>query len=200
MIGGYRRETTGRPNLGSLLIGYFDRGKLVYAGSVGTGWSVQLGRSIMARSCGSAGTAPHSLPFQGRMRRTPIGPSQGSSVKSSSRLGRGTAGRGIHRSRACARTRLPSSVLQFRLVMRNRLHRQQPGWARRPACCCGARLKADADDLFEIRHDMMKIPEITRSRFMNRRPCCFTSECAELLPPPRPCEPLTQNGPPLAPC
>ena len=48
VIGGYRRETTGRPNLGSLLIGYYDRGKLIYAGSVGTGWSVQLGRSIMA--------------------------------------------------------------------------------------------------------------------------------------------------------
>ena len=49
VIGGYRRETTGRPNLGSLLIGYYDGAKLIYAGSVGTGWSVQLGRSIMAR-------------------------------------------------------------------------------------------------------------------------------------------------------
>ena len=27
-------------------------------------------------------------------------------------------------------------------------------------CSCGARLKADADDLFEIRYDMMKVPEI----------------------------------------
>jgi bifunctional non-homologous end joining protein LigD len=48
VIGGYRRETSGRPNLGSLLLGYFNRGKLIYAGSVGTGWSIQLGRSIMA--------------------------------------------------------------------------------------------------------------------------------------------------------
>jgi bifunctional non-homologous end joining protein LigD len=48
VIGGYRRETTGRPNLGSLLIGYYERGKLISAGSVGTGWSIQLGRSIMA--------------------------------------------------------------------------------------------------------------------------------------------------------
>jgi bifunctional non-homologous end joining protein LigD len=48
VIGGYRGETSGRPNLGSLLIGYYDHGKLIYAGSVGTGWSVQLGRSIMA--------------------------------------------------------------------------------------------------------------------------------------------------------
>ena len=48
VIGGYRRETSGRPNLGSLLIGFYDRGRLIYAGSVGTGWSIQLGRSIMA--------------------------------------------------------------------------------------------------------------------------------------------------------
>ena len=43
-----RRETGGRPNLGSLLIGYYQAGKLIYAGSVGTGWSVQVGRSIVA--------------------------------------------------------------------------------------------------------------------------------------------------------
>ena len=36
-------------NLGSLLIGYYDRGKLIYAGSVGTGWRIPLGRSIMAK-------------------------------------------------------------------------------------------------------------------------------------------------------
>jgi bifunctional non-homologous end joining protein LigD len=48
VVGGYMYETSGRPNLGSLLIGYYDKGKLVYAGSVGTGWSVRLGRSIMA--------------------------------------------------------------------------------------------------------------------------------------------------------
>jgi bifunctional non-homologous end joining protein LigD len=48
VIGGYRYETSGRPNLGSLVIGYYERGKLIYAGSVGTGWSIQLGRSIMA--------------------------------------------------------------------------------------------------------------------------------------------------------
>jgi bifunctional non-homologous end joining protein LigD len=48
VIGGFRYETSGRPNLGSLLLGYYDKGKLIYAGSVGTGWSIQLGRSIMA--------------------------------------------------------------------------------------------------------------------------------------------------------
>jgi bifunctional non-homologous end joining protein LigD len=49
VIGGYRYETSGRPNLGSLLIGYYQAGKPIYAGSVGTGWSVPLGRSIMAK-------------------------------------------------------------------------------------------------------------------------------------------------------
>ena len=48
VIGGYRYEVSDRPNLGSLLIGYYDRGGLIYAGSVGTGWSIQLGRSIVA--------------------------------------------------------------------------------------------------------------------------------------------------------
>jgi bifunctional non-homologous end joining protein LigD len=48
VTGGYRHEVSDRPNLGSLLIGYYDRGRLIYAGSVGTGWSIQLGRSIMA--------------------------------------------------------------------------------------------------------------------------------------------------------
>jgi bifunctional non-homologous end joining protein LigD len=48
-IGGYRYSTRdpGR-DLGSLLIGYYDRGKLIDAGSVGTGWSIRLGRFIMA--------------------------------------------------------------------------------------------------------------------------------------------------------
>ena len=32
-----------------LPMGYYDRGKLIYAGSVGTGRSIQLGRSIMAK-------------------------------------------------------------------------------------------------------------------------------------------------------
>ena len=59
VVGGYRRETTGRPNLGSLLIGHYDRGRLIYAGSVGTGWSIQLGRSIMAAlQCISRETSP----------------------------------------------------------------------------------------------------------------------------------------------
>ena len=44
----YRHEVGHRRNLGSLLLGYFNRGRLTYAGSVGTGWSIQLGRSVMS--------------------------------------------------------------------------------------------------------------------------------------------------------
>jgi len=59
VIGGYRHEVGRRPNLGSLLLGYFNRGRLTYAGSVGTGWSIQLGRSIMAAlQCISRETPP----------------------------------------------------------------------------------------------------------------------------------------------
>jgi hypothetical protein len=41
-----------------MLIGYYDRGKLIYAGSVGTGWSIQLGGTIIAAYSGSAATPP----------------------------------------------------------------------------------------------------------------------------------------------
>jgi bifunctional non-homologous end joining protein LigD len=48
VIAGYRYATNGSSNLGALLVGYYNAKKLIYAGSVGTGWSIKLGRSIMA--------------------------------------------------------------------------------------------------------------------------------------------------------
>jgi bifunctional non-homologous end joining protein LigD len=45
MVTTYRRNR----DLGSLLMGYHERGKALYSGSVGTGWSIPLGRSIMAK-------------------------------------------------------------------------------------------------------------------------------------------------------
>ena len=41
VIAGYRYASNGSHDLGSLLIGYYDHGKFIYAGSVGTGWSRQ---------------------------------------------------------------------------------------------------------------------------------------------------------------
>jgi bifunctional non-homologous end joining protein LigD len=37
-----------QPRLGLALVRYYESGKLTYAGSVGTGWSHKLGRSIIA--------------------------------------------------------------------------------------------------------------------------------------------------------
>jgi bifunctional non-homologous end joining protein LigD len=54
MVTTYRRNR----DLGSLLMGYYDRGKLIYAGSVGTGWAIQLGRSILAKLQRIATDAP----------------------------------------------------------------------------------------------------------------------------------------------
>ena len=53
-------------DLGSLLVGYCEDGKLTYAGSVGTGWSHKLGRSIMAALQPSAEMAHHSSPCRAR--------------------------------------------------------------------------------------------------------------------------------------
>jgi bifunctional non-homologous end joining protein LigD len=93
VIGGYRRETTGRPNLGSLLLGYYERGRLIYAGSVGTGWSIQLGRSIMAALQRIGRERRRSLPCRGSTPRMRNGPSRSSSVRLSSPNEVGRAGR-----------------------------------------------------------------------------------------------------------
>jgi bifunctional non-homologous end joining protein LigD len=42
VIGGYVLSTTGREAIGALLLGYYDQGKLFYAGRVGTGWTHNL--------------------------------------------------------------------------------------------------------------------------------------------------------------
>ncbi len=46
VIGGYTLSTTGRDAIGALLLGYYDEGKLYYAGRVGTGWSNKLAEQI----------------------------------------------------------------------------------------------------------------------------------------------------------
>ena len=81
VIGGYRYGTSGRPNLGSLLIGYYARGKLIYAGSVGTGWSIQLGRSIMASLQHSGRNASPFEAVPRAMPRTPSGQSRSVSAR-----------------------------------------------------------------------------------------------------------------------
>jgi bifunctional non-homologous end joining protein LigD len=46
VIAGYVPSTAGADMVGSLVLGYFEDGKLVHAGRVGTGWSHKLSRSL----------------------------------------------------------------------------------------------------------------------------------------------------------
>jgi bifunctional non-homologous end joining protein LigD len=46
VILGYVRSTAASGAVGSLVLGYYDRGKLVYAGRVGTGWSLGVASSL----------------------------------------------------------------------------------------------------------------------------------------------------------
>jgi bifunctional non-homologous end joining protein LigD len=49
VVGGWRPSTAPGRELGSILVGYYDRGKLRYAGKVGTGFGLQEGREIVRR-------------------------------------------------------------------------------------------------------------------------------------------------------
>ncbi|MGP0091025.1 MAG: non-homologous end-joining DNA ligase [Xanthobacteraceae bacterium] len=49
VIFGYVPSAAGANFVGSLVLGYYDKGKLVYAGRVGTGWSRELSRSLRDR-------------------------------------------------------------------------------------------------------------------------------------------------------
>jgi bifunctional non-homologous end joining protein LigD len=48
-IGGWRRSTASARALDSLLVGFYDGDKLVYAGKVGTGFTERAGREIIAK-------------------------------------------------------------------------------------------------------------------------------------------------------
>jgi bifunctional non-homologous end joining protein LigD len=49
VIGGWRSSTASARALGSLLVGRYDGGKLIYAGNVGTGFGDRLGREIVTK-------------------------------------------------------------------------------------------------------------------------------------------------------
>ena len=46
VIAGYVPSTAGAGFVGSLALGYYEKGKLTYAGRVGTGWSRDVSRSL----------------------------------------------------------------------------------------------------------------------------------------------------------
>ena len=49
MILGYVASTAASGSMGSLLLGYYADGRLVYAGRVGTGWSSEVAKSLLQR-------------------------------------------------------------------------------------------------------------------------------------------------------
>ena len=49
MIGGYTAPRGSRTDLGALLLGYYDDGRLRYAGKVGTGFTQATLRDLAAR-------------------------------------------------------------------------------------------------------------------------------------------------------
>ena len=49
VIGGWSPSITGPRDLGALLVGYYDGGKLIYAGKVGTGFDTTTRRQMVAR-------------------------------------------------------------------------------------------------------------------------------------------------------
>ena len=49
MIGGWRLSTASPREIGSLLVGYYDHGKLRYARGVGTGYTARMRRDLLAK-------------------------------------------------------------------------------------------------------------------------------------------------------
>ena len=108
VIGGFTEPTGSRVGFGALLLGYHDeKGELVYAGKVGTGFD---DRMLSDSSEAASGPGTESSPFSDRKRVTRAA-SIGSIRSSWPRLrlapGRGTDACVIRRSRDCARTNLP---------------------------------------------------------------------------------------------
>jgi bifunctional non-homologous end joining protein LigD len=58
VIVGYVPSTAGAAFVGSLALGYYDQGKLVYAGRVGTGWTRKLSKSLRDAIEGLHAAAP----------------------------------------------------------------------------------------------------------------------------------------------
>jgi bifunctional non-homologous end joining protein LigD len=104
VIGGYTDPQGGRVGFGALLVGYYDHGKLRYAGKVGTGYDNatlrRLGKQLAAMETSASPFAVDSLP-----RRGVIGSSRGSWHKSSSPSGRSTESCGTLAFSVCARIR-----------------------------------------------------------------------------------------------
>ena len=98
------RAAGSRTDLGALLLGYYDGGRLRYAGKVGTGFTQATLRDLAARL---AAAAPRPLALRRRVRepRRDLGRAASSSRRSASASGRATAACATRATSACATTR-----------------------------------------------------------------------------------------------
>ena len=69
VIGGYVPPTTGVKGVGSLSVGYYKDGKLVYAGRIGTGYTEKVSRDLRTRL---DKLATKTQPFAGKLRRAAV--------------------------------------------------------------------------------------------------------------------------------
>ena len=60
MVGGYTAPRGSRTDLGALLLGHFENGRLRYAGKVGTGFTERRWRTLRLASLRSAATRRRS--------------------------------------------------------------------------------------------------------------------------------------------
>ena len=95
----------------ALLIGYYEGGRLVFSGKVGTGFTHKLAVDLRgARSHRAEGVALHAPAARTAGAQRALGETAIWCARWSSPSGRPTARSGIPRSRVCARTRRPAQV------------------------------------------------------------------------------------------
>jgi bifunctional non-homologous end joining protein LigD len=113
VIGGYTDPAGSRTDFGALLVGYYDDGRLFYAGKVGTGYSKTVLRTLgvrlrdLRRPC-------RRLSRGSPLRAAPTGPAPSSSPRSAFRNGQAAVGCASRASSGCGTTRRrPTSSARY---------------------------------------------------------------------------------------
>ena len=106
VIAGYTPSKKGFPGFGSLILGVYDKGKLIYAGRVGTGFSIKQRLELQKKLDRIAQTA---MPFAVKPKDPGLRDAHWAKPKLVAKLsllnGLPTARFGIHRFRVCVRIR-----------------------------------------------------------------------------------------------
>lgn len=113
VIARYTPSSKGLPGLGSLVLGVYEKGKLIYAGRVGTGFTFKQ-RSDLKKQLDkvSRQTSPLAGVPKDRDCVKPIGPNLRWSRKSHLLNGLLMGRSGTHHFKACARIRVPKEVVR----------------------------------------------------------------------------------------